>query len=181
MSISQPNQSLTDGIRCLQYTGLQRPCYRMSRACPRLMDIMLTRVNRLLMTMAFYWTHDGDEHRRYLPAVHHALAAQAIRGSALFSMRCRALSAMLQRHGGIRRAMGRIRLSIFITLRRVRRKSGAGGFRMCPARQSVTGVALAGGRKRRGANAAFYPEQWRNLEAPHGAAAPAGIRAVASR
>ncbi len=39
------------------------------------------------------------------------------------------------------RAMGSTRLSIFITLRRFA-GSRVGGFRMCPARQSVTGAAL---------------------------------------
>jgi DNA-binding IclR family transcriptional regulator len=82
---SQPNQSLIDGIRCLQYlvtSGRAIGC----RELARLMGINATRVNRLLMTMAAIGLTQQDEHRRYLPGPGiHALAAQAIRGSALFS------------------------------------------------------------------------------------------------
>jgi DNA-binding IclR family transcriptional regulator len=82
---SQPNQSLIDGIRCLQYlvsSGRAVGC----RELARLMGINATRVNRLLMTMAAIGLTQQDAHRRYLPGPGiHALAAQAIRGSALFS------------------------------------------------------------------------------------------------
>ncbi len=49
------------------------------------MDINTTRVNRLLMTMAPIGLTMQDEHRRVPGRGIHALAAQAIRGSALFS------------------------------------------------------------------------------------------------
>ncbi|VTM22081.1 Uncharacterised protein [Raoultella terrigena] len=79
---SQPNQSLIDGIRCLQYlvtSGRAIGC----RELARLMGINATRVNRLLMTMAAIGLTQQDEQRRYLPGPGiHALAAQAIRGSA---------------------------------------------------------------------------------------------------
>jgi DNA-binding IclR family transcriptional regulator len=82
---SQPNQSLIDGIRCLQYlvsSGRAIGC----RELARLMGINTTRVNRLLMTMASIGLTMQDDQRRYLPGPGiHALAAQAIRGSALFS------------------------------------------------------------------------------------------------
>ncbi len=90
---SQPNQSLIDGIRCLQYLVSSDRAIG-CRELARLMDINTTRVNRLLMTMASIGLTMQDEHRRYLPGRIHALAAQAIRGSALFSHALPILSAM---------------------------------------------------------------------------------------
>ena len=82
---SQPNQSLIDGIRCLQYLVSSDRAIG-CRELARLMGINPTRVNRLLMTMAAIGLTTQDEQRRYLPGPGiHALAAQAIRGSTLFS------------------------------------------------------------------------------------------------
>lgn len=63
---SQPNQSLIDGIRCLQYLVSSDRAIG-CRELARLMDINTTRVNRLLMTMASIGLTMQDEHRRYLP------------------------------------------------------------------------------------------------------------------
>lgn len=91
---SQPNQSLIDGIRCLQYLVSSDRAIG-CRELARLMDINTTRVNRLLMTMASIGLTMQDEHRRYLPGPGiHALAVQAIRGSALFSHALLSLNAM---------------------------------------------------------------------------------------
>lgn len=82
---SQPNQSLIDGIRCLQYLVSSDRAIG-CRELARLMGTNATRVNRLLMTMAAIGLTTQDEQRRYLPGPGiHALAAQAIRGSTLFS------------------------------------------------------------------------------------------------
>lgn len=63
---SQPNQSLIDGIRCLQYLVSSDRAIG-CRELARLMDINTTRVNRLLMTMASIGLTMQDEHRRYVP------------------------------------------------------------------------------------------------------------------
>ena len=82
---SQPNQSLIDGIRCLQYLVSSDKAVG-GRELARQMGMNSTRVNRLLMTMASIGLTIQDEHRRYLPCPGiHALAAQAIRGSSLFA------------------------------------------------------------------------------------------------
>lgn len=82
---SQPNQSLIDGIRCLQYLVSSDKAIG-CRELARQMGMNSTRVNRLLMTMASVGLTMQDEHRRYLPGPGiHALAAQAIRGSSLFA------------------------------------------------------------------------------------------------
>ncbi|WP_413736376.1 helix-turn-helix domain-containing protein [Sodalis sp. RH21] len=81
---SQPNQSLIDGIRCLQYlvaSGRAIGCRELARD----LDMNASRVNRLLMTMSSIGLTRQDEKRRYLPGSGiHALAAQAMRGSSLF-------------------------------------------------------------------------------------------------
>lgn len=81
---SQPNQSLIDGIRCLQYLvacGRAIGCRELARD----LNMNASRVNRLLMTMSGIGLTRQDEKRRYLPGSGiHALAAQAMRGSSLF-------------------------------------------------------------------------------------------------
>ena len=82
---SQPNQSLIDGIRCLQYLVSSDRAIG-GRELARQMGMNSTRVNRLLMTMASIGLTVQDEQRRYLPGPGvQALAAQAIRGSSLFA------------------------------------------------------------------------------------------------
>lgn len=179
---SQPNQSLIDGIRCLQYLVSSDRAIG-CRELARLMDINTTRVNRLLMTMASIGLTMQDEHRRYLPGPGiHALAAQAIRGSALFS---HALP-ILERHApkDIVVALGVLWedqiIYIYHSTPGSQVSQALAGFRMYPAWQSVPGVALLAAESDEALMRRFTPEQWRNL-APHGAAAPAGICTVASR
>ena len=109
------------------------------------MGINTTRVNRLLMTMAAIGLTTQDEQRRYLPGPGiHALAAQAIRGSALFS---RALP-LLERHApnDIVVAMGVLWedqvIYIYHSTPGSQVSQALAGFRMLPAWQSVIGMSL---------------------------------------
>lgn len=82
---SQPNQSLIDGIRCLQHlvsSGRAIGCRELARE----MGMNPTRVNRFLMSMASIGLTMQDDQRRYLPGPNvQVLAAQTIRGSSLFA------------------------------------------------------------------------------------------------
>ena len=165
---SQPNQSLIDGIRCLQYlvsSGRAIGC----RELARLMGINTTRVNRLLMTMASIGLTMQDEHRRYLPGPGiHALAAQSIRGSALFSQ---ALP-LLERHAprDIVVALGVLWedqvIYIWHSAPGSQMSQALAGFHMLPAWQSVIGMALLAAESDEALMARFTPEQWQQLE-PH--------------
>jgi DNA-binding IclR family transcriptional regulator len=88
---SQPNQSLIDGLTCLQaLTSAQEPMG--SRELARLLDMEPTRANRLLKTLAYLGLAEQDERRKYSPGTGiHVLAAQALRGSGLIG---RALPAL---------------------------------------------------------------------------------------
>ena len=141
---SQPNQSLIDGIRCLQYLVSSDRAIG-CRELARLMGINPTRVNRLLMTMAAIGLTAQDEQRRYLPGPGiHALAAQAIRGSTLFS---KALP-LLETHApkDIVVAMGVLWedqvIYIFHSQPGSHISQALAGFHMMPACQSVIGIAL---------------------------------------
>ncbi|WP_061707247.1 IclR family transcriptional regulator [Pseudenterobacter timonensis] len=165
---SQPNQSLIDGIRCLQYlvsSGRAIGC----RELARLMGINTTRVNRLLMTMASIGLTMQDDHRRYLPGPGiHALAAQAIRGSALFS---RALP-ILERYAprDIVVALGVLWedqvIYIWHSVPGSTPSQALAGFHMLPAWQSVIGMTLLASEPDEQLIPRFAPEQWQNL-APH--------------
>ncbi len=162
---SQPNQSLIDGIRCLQYlvsSGRAIGC----RELARLMGINTTRVNRLLMTMAAIGLTQQDEQRRYLPGPGiHALAAQAIRGSALFSQ---ALP-LLERHApkDIVVAMGVLWedqvIYIYHSEPGIQMSQALAGFHMLPAWQSVIGMALLACEPDEALQARFSPEQWQAM------------------
>lgn len=165
---SQPNQSLIDGIRCLQYlvsSGRAIGC----RELARLMGINTTRVNRLLMTMASIGLTMQDEQRRYLPGPGiHALAAQAIRGSALFSQ---ALP-ILERHAprDIVVAMGVLWedqvIYIYHSEPGSQVSQALAGFHMLPAWQSVIGMALLAAESDDDLQQRFTEAQWQQL-APH--------------
>ncbi len=165
---SQPNQSLIDGIRCLQYlvsSGRAIGC----RELARLMGINTTRVNRLLMTMASIGLTRQDEQRRYLPGPGiHALAAQAIRGSALFSQ---ALP-ILERHAprDIVVAMGVLWedqvIYIYHSEPGHQISQALAGFHMLPAWQSVIGMSLLAAEPDDELSKRFSAEQWQQL-APH--------------
>ena len=165
---SQPNQSLIDGIRCLQYlvsSGRAIGC----RELARLMGINTTRVNRLLMTMASIGLTMQDEQRRYLPGPGiHALAAQSIRGSALFSQ---ALP-LLERHApkDIVVALGVLWedqvIYIWHSAPGSQMSQALAGFHMLPAWQSVIGMALLAAESDESLMVRFTPEQWQQL-LPH--------------
>ncbi|HAT1616056.1 TPA: IclR family transcriptional regulator [Raoultella ornithinolytica] len=162
---SQPNQSLIDGIRCLQYlvtSGRAIGC----RELARLMGINATRVNRLLMTMAAIGLTQQDEQRRYLPGPGiHALAAQAIRGSALFSQ---ALP-LLERHApkDIVVALGVLWedqvIYIYHSEPGSQVSQALAGFHTLPAWQSVIGMALLASETDEALRARFSPEHWQEM------------------
>ncbi|TDT56822.1 DNA-binding IclR family transcriptional regulator [Enterobacter sp. AG5470] len=165
---SQPNQSLIDGIRCLQYlvsSGRAIGC----RELARLMGINTTRVNRLLMTMASIGLTMQDAQRRYLPGPGiHALAAQAIRGSALFS---HALP-LLERYApkDIVVAMAVLWedqvIYIYHSEPGSQVSQALAGFHMLPAWQSVIGMSLLAAESDDDLQKRFADEQWRQLS-PH--------------
>jgi DNA-binding IclR family transcriptional regulator len=80
---AQPNQSLLDGLACLQtLTMHQEPIG--SREMARVLGLDPTRVNRLLKTLAAVGLAEQDENRKYRPGPGiHALAAQSLFGSGL--------------------------------------------------------------------------------------------------
>ncbi|VEA00911.1 transcriptional regulator [Salmonella enterica subsp. salamae] len=121
------------------------------------------------MTMASMGLTMQDERRRYLPGPGiHALAAQAIRGSALFS---HALP-ILERHApkDIVVALGVLWedqiIYIYHSTPGSQVSQALAGFRMYPAWQSVPGMALLAAESDEALMRRFTPEQWRNL-APH--------------
>ncbi|EPD6683022.1 IclR family transcriptional regulator domain-containing protein [Cronobacter sakazakii] len=165
---SQPNQSLIDGIRCLQYLVSSDRAIG-CRELARLMGINTTRVNRLLMTMASIGLTMQDEQRRYLPGPGiHALAAQSIRGSALFS---HALP-LLERYApkDVVVALGVLWedqiIYIYHSTPGSQMSQALAGFRMLPAWQSVIGMSLLAAESDEALEARFTPEQWEQL-APH--------------
>jgi len=165
---SQPNQSLIDGIRCLQYlvsSGRAIGC----RELARLMGINTTRVNRLLMTMAAIGLTMQDDHRRYLPGPGiHALAAQAIRGSALFSQALPLLESYAPKDIVV--AMGVLWedqvIYIYHSEPGSQMSQALAGFHMLPAWQSVIGMSLLAAESDEELQKRFVDEQWRQL-APH--------------
>lgn len=165
---SQPNQSLIDGIRCLQYlvsSGRAIGC----RELARLMGINTTRVNRLLMTMASIGLTMQDEQRRYLPGPGiHALAAQAIRGSELFSRALPRLERQAPRDIVV--ALGVLWedqiIYIWHSVPGSQTTQALAGFHMLPAWCSVIGMSLLAAESDEALMARFTPEQWQNL-APH--------------
>ncbi|MCR9001647.1 IclR family transcriptional regulator domain-containing protein [Rahnella perminowiae] len=162
---SQPNQSLIDGIRCLQYLVSSDRAIG-CRELARLMDINATRVNRLLMTMAAMGLTQQDDQRRYLPGPGiHALAAQSIRGSALFSQ---ALP-LLERHApkDIVVAMGVLWEDqvtyIYHSEPGLQVSQALAGFHMLPAWQSVIGMSLLAAESDDALQARFTQEQWQTM------------------
>ena len=165
---SQPNQSLIDGIRCLQYlvsSGRAIGC----RELARLMGINTTRVNRLLMTMASIGLTMQDEQRRYLPGPGiHALAAQAIRGSALFSQALPLLESYAPKDIVV--AMGVLWedqvIYIYHSEPGSQMSQALAGFHMLPAWQSVIGMSLLAAESDEELQKRFVDAQWQQL-VPH--------------
>ena len=164
---SQPNQSLIDGIRCLQYLVSSDKAVG-CRELARQMDMNSTRVNRLLMTMASSGLTIQDEHRRYLPGPGiHALAAQAIRGSSLFAQALPQLEAYAPRDIVV--ALGVLWEDQVIYIwhsepgERTNASQALAGFRMLPAWQSVIGVSLLAAESDEQLRPRFTDEQWAQM------------------
>lgn len=161
---SQPNQSLIDGIRCLQYLVSSDKAVG-CRELARQMGMNSTRVNRLLMTMASIGLTIQDEHRRYLPGPGiHALAAQAIRGSSLFAQALPQLEVHAPRDIVV--ALGVLWEDQVIYIwhsepgERTNASQALAGFRMLPAWQSVIGVSLLAAESDEALRPRFSDEQW---------------------
>ncbi len=82
---AQPNQSLINGISCLQtVVGAERPIG--SREVARILNEEHTRVSRLLSTLASVGLLEQTPQRRYQPGpALHVLTAQSLRGSLLLT------------------------------------------------------------------------------------------------
>ncbi len=164
---SQPNQSLIDGIRCLQYLVSSDKAVG-CRELARQMGMNSTRVNRLLMTMAAIGLTMQDEHRRYLPGPGiHALAAQAIRGSSLFAQALPQLDMHAPRDIVV--ALGVLWEDQVIYIwhsepgERTHASQALAGFRMLPAWQSVIGVSLLAAESDEVLRPRFSDEQWAQI------------------
>jgi DNA-binding IclR family transcriptional regulator len=83
MKPAQPNQSLIDGLACLQFLAAHDGPIG-CRDLARQMGLETTRVNRLLGTLSFLGLAEQDAERRYQsgPGMH-VLSAQALKGSRL--------------------------------------------------------------------------------------------------
>jgi DNA-binding IclR family transcriptional regulator len=80
---AQPNQSLLDGLACLQALTMHKEPIG-SRELARQLGLDPTRVNRLLKTLAAVGLAEQDENRKYRPGPGiHVLAAQSLFGSGL--------------------------------------------------------------------------------------------------
>lgn len=80
---AQPNQSLIDGLACLQALT-SSPTAIGTRQMARQLHLEPTRVNRLLKTLAHLGLAEQDEKRAYRPGpAIHVLAAQSLVGSPL--------------------------------------------------------------------------------------------------
>lgn len=101
---AQPNQSLIDGLACLQNLAAQRGSIGV-RELARQLDLEPTRAHRLIRTLAHLGLAEQDADRRYRPGPGiHVLAAQAMFGSGLIR---RALGPLSQLHElGLIVAMG---------------------------------------------------------------------------
>lgn len=165
---SQPNQSLIDGIRCLQYLISSKHAVG-CRELSRIMGMNVTRVNRLLMTLASMGLAEQDPQRRYLPGPGiHALAAQAIRGSSLFS---RTLP-LLEQHAprDLIVAMGVLWedkvIYIYHSEPGLQVSQALAGFETLPVWESVIGMALLAAEDDDALRPRFTPAQWQLLY-PH--------------
>lgn len=83
---AQPNQSLQDGIECLEaLVGAGRPVG--SRELSRMLGMEPTRANRLLGTLAYIGLAQQTPNRKYEPGPGiHLLAAMSLRGSNLLAV-----------------------------------------------------------------------------------------------
>lgn len=102
---AQPNQSIIDGITCLQALAAERGPVGMT-ALARKLGIETTRMNRIMKTLAYLGLAMQTEDRKYVcgPGVH-VLAAQSLFASGLLHRAIPALE-QLQRQTGRGVALG---------------------------------------------------------------------------
>ncbi|WP_152363313.1 IclR family transcriptional regulator [Microlunatus speluncae] len=95
MRPAQPNQSLIDGLACLQVLAAHDTPLG-SRELGRMLGLEPTRVNRLLKTLAYVGMAQQDDSRKYLPGPGiHVLAAQSLHGSGLLRRAVGPLNSLL--------------------------------------------------------------------------------------
>ncbi len=146
---AQPNQSLIDGLACLQELASHgKPIG--GRAMARALGLEPTRVNRLLRTLAHLGLAEQDERRKYRPGpAIHVLAAQSLLGSGLLRRAAPELE-RLRRHGLVV-ALGVLWRDQVAYLYHASPDTPAGGaigrVGLFPANQSGLGVALLAGWK----------------------------------
>ncbi|MFU8854496.1 IclR family transcriptional regulator [Micromonospora sp. SL1-18] len=96
MKPAQPNQSLIDGLACLQALAAHGGPIG-SRQLGRMLGLEPTRVNRLLKTLAHLGLAQQDEKRKYAPGpAIHVLAAQSLRASGLLTNALGPLEGLLE-------------------------------------------------------------------------------------
>lgn len=141
---AQPNQSLIDGLACLQALASSRKAIG-SREMARGLGLEVTRVNRLLKTLAYLGLAEQDERRAYRPGpAIHVLAAQSLLGSALLG---RAMGPLEELHSyGHLVALGVLwRTQTCYLYHAVPSEAGVRGLgheRLYPASSSGIGMAL---------------------------------------
>ena len=103
---AQPNQSLIDGVRCLQAVATAGVPIG-GRELARRLEMEPTRANRLLKTLAAqgFLHQDGD--RKYQPgAGMHVLAAQSLHGSGMLQRALPVLARLRRRRPALIVALG---------------------------------------------------------------------------
>lgn len=141
---AQPNQSLIDGMACLQWlASVGRPVG--CREAARALNLETTRVNRLLRTLTHLGMAQQTPQRKYRPGpAIHVLAAQALFGSRLLSVALEPLES-LQRFGLVV-ALGvrwRDQISyLYHATPGMKAGEALGRVGLFPAAQSSIGVAL---------------------------------------
>lgn len=141
---AQPNQSVIDGFRCLQYiASSEQPVG--CRELARILDMDPSRVNRLLLTMAHMGLTQKTPKRKYVTGHGiHVLAAQSIRRSGLFRATAEALEKI--DHPDFTTALGSLWEGHVVYLYHARAgdtlAQALGGFRVQPPWESVVGLCL---------------------------------------
>lgn len=144
MAPAQPNQSLIDGLACLQALTVNVEPIG-SRELGRMLGLESTRVNRLLKTLAVLGLAQQDAARKYSPGPGiHVLAAQSMLGSGLIRRALGPLESLLSL--GHRVAMGVLWQDQVCYLFHAdpgdAQGAGVGQARLYPAAESGLGLAL---------------------------------------
>ncbi|WP_165690860.1 helix-turn-helix domain-containing protein [Consotaella salsifontis] len=144
MNSAQPNQSVIDGFRCLQYiASSEQPVG--GRELARALGLDPSRVNRLLLTMAHMGLTQKTAKRKYVTGHGiHVLAAQSIRRSGLFRATAEALEKLA--HPDFTTALGSLWEGHVVYLYHARAgdslSQALGGYRIQHPCESVIGLCL---------------------------------------